>query len=268
MEMYDFSFLSKYGKIFKVYDQSSSGCICFGAEKAGKRFFLKFAGARTVHDSLINTEDAITRLKYSVLKYKELKHPLLIDQIGAEEIGGGFITVFDWFDGVSCGYPQRQMREKFAALPAEKKLPVFEGILDFHAHVAQCGYVAIDFNDQATLYNFDNGDFAICDVDFYAKQCYMNGYGGIWGDPSLMSPEESRSGAIVDEISNVFTMGAAAFVYFAEDDKNSREKWVLSGDLYEVAKRAISESRKQRQQTINDFMLDWKAAKEKTLLVK
>jgi serine/threonine-protein kinase len=27
---YDFSFISKYGTVFRVFDQSSSGCICSG----------------------------------------------------------------------------------------------------------------------------------------------------------------------------------------------------------------------------------------------
>ncbi|HBI73305.1 MAG TPA: serine/threonine protein kinase [Lachnospiraceae bacterium] len=262
-ETYDFSFLSKYGKVFKVFDKSSSGAICFGVEKAGKRYFLKFAGAKTINDNLQNIEDTITRLKFSVPKYKDLKHPLLINQIDAEEVGGGFITIFDWFDGVSCGYPQREMCKKFMELPVREKQRVYEGILEFHAHVAECGYVAIDFNDQATLYNFDSRNFAICDIDFYAKQCYMNGFSGIWGDPSLMSPEESRSGAIVDEISNVFTMGAIAFVFFAEDDKQSREKWTLSNDLYAVAKKAVNEPRNQRQQTIRNFIEEWRAADRK-----
>lgn len=262
-EAYDFSFLNKYGKVFKVFDKSSSGAICFGVEKYGKRYFLKFAGAKTINDSLQNIEDTIMRLKFSVLKYKELKHPLLINQIDAEEIGGGFITIFDWFNGESFGYPQHEMCKKFMALPVKEKQRIYEGILEFHAHVAECGYVAIDFNDQATLYNFDSGDFSICDIDFYAKQCYMNGFSGIWGDPSLMSPEESRSGAIVDEISNVFAMGATAFVFFAEDDKHSREKWTLGNDLYEVAKKAINEPRNQRQQTIHELIEEWKIAKEK-----
>ena len=103
-EEYDFSFLSRYGKVFKVFDKSSSGTICFGVEKSGKRYFLKFAGAKTINDALQNVEDTIMRLKFSVPKYNELKHPLLINQIDADEAGGGFITVFDWFDGESCGY--------------------------------------------------------------------------------------------------------------------------------------------------------------------
>ena len=264
-ETYDFSFISKFGKVFRVFDQSSSGCICFGVEKYGKRYFLKFAGAHTVNDAIRNIEDTILRLKYSVPKYKEMKHPLLVNLIDAMEIGGGYLTVFDWFDGESCGYPQCEMNKRFLALPVEKKMRVYDGILEFHAHVAKCGYTAIDFNGQAMLYNFDNGDFLICDIDFYAKQYYMNGYSGIWGDPSLISPEEKRNGAIVDEISNVYAMGATAFVFFAEDDKNSREKWTLSSELYEIAKKAVSEQRNQRQQTISNLIIEWNAAKMSSL---
>jgi serine/threonine-protein kinase len=260
-EAFDYSFLSAFGKVFRVFDQSSSGCICFGMEKDGKRYFLKFAGAHTINDALRNIEDTILRLKYSVLKYKEMKHPLLVNLVDAMEIGGGYLTVFDWFDGESCGYPQREMCERFITLPIEKKMRVYDGILEFHAHVIKCGYVAIDFNDQATMYNFDNGEFLICDIDFYAKQYYMNGYSGIWGDPSLMSPEEKRNGAVVDEISNVYAMGATAFVFFAEDDKNSRKKWTLSSELYEVAKKAVSEQRNGRQQSISNLITEWNAAK-------
>ena len=261
-ENYDFSFLYQYGKVFKVFDKQSSGSLCFGVEKVGKRYFLKFAGAKTVNDASQHVEDAITRLKYAAQKYKDLKHPQLINLVDAVEVGGGYMTIFDWFDGESCGYPQHEMCMKFMALPVEEKLRVYDGILDFHAHVAACGYVAIDFNDQATLYNFENGDFAICDIDFYAKQSYMNGYSGIWGDPSLMSPEESRSGAIVDEVSNVYAMGATAFVFFAKDDKNVREKWVLNNELYAVAKKAISSKRGERYQTLAELIAAWNTAKK------
>jgi len=259
---FDLSFVNKYGKVFKVFDKPTSGNLCFGVEKAGKRYFLKFAGAETVNYSdVLTVEDAILRLKYTVPKYKDLHHPLLINQIDAEEIGGGFITVFDWFDRESCGYPQKEACKKFMALPNKEKQRIYEGILEFHAHVAERGYVAIDFNDQATLYNFDNGNFAICDIDFYTRQCYMSHKGAVWGDPSLKSPEENRIGGVIDELSNVYAMGATAFVFFAEDDKISREKWSLNNDLYEVVKRAVSEPRNQRQQSISKLIEEWNNAK-------
>jgi len=81
-----------------------------------------------------------------------------------------------------------------------------------------------------------------------------------WGAPSLQSPEEKRAGGVVDEISNVYAMGATAFVLFAEDDKSAREKWVLSEELYMVAKKAVSEKRDKRQQKISEFINEWNAA--------
>ena len=41
---FDFSFLSEYGRVFKVFDDQDSGNICFGTEKDGQRYFIKFAG--------------------------------------------------------------------------------------------------------------------------------------------------------------------------------------------------------------------------------
>jgi serine/threonine-protein kinase len=260
-EPFDFSFLSEYGKVFRVFDNSYSGVICFGVEKSGKRYFLKFAGAKTFDATCQNIEDIVMMLKISVPKYKHLKHPLLINQIGAEEVGGGFITVYDWFDGEGCGYMHPETQERFLALPNEDKLRVYEGILDFHAHVIECGYIAIDFNNGSTLYNFITGDFAFCDIDFYAKHSQISGWSGIWGDPSLKSPEECRGYSVITEVSNVYTMGAVAFYLFASDDKALCEKWTLSEKQYKVAKKAISEKRSERQQTIQQFITEWRAAK-------
>lgn len=44
---FDFSFMKEYGTVFKVYDDQDSGNICFGTEKDGQRYFVKFAGAPT-----------------------------------------------------------------------------------------------------------------------------------------------------------------------------------------------------------------------------
>jgi serine/threonine protein kinase len=259
-EPYDLSFINKYGTVFRVFDKQPSGNLCFGVEKAGRRYFLKFAGAETINKhEFINVEDSIAILKHTVPKYNDLRHPLLINLVDAEDIGGGFITVFDWFDGESCGYLQPEMYEKFRALPVSEIQRVYEGIVEFHSHVAERGYVAIDFNDQSTLYNFDNGDFKICDIDFYVKESYISGTGHTIGEPAIMSPEEFRISGLVDEISNVYTMGATAFIFFA-DEQQTKEKWRLSSELYEVAKKAVSIKRNHRQQSIRAYLEEWKAA--------
>ena len=261
-EPYVFSFINKYGKVFKIFDEQASGCICFGVSDGEHKYFIKFAGVITINNYDLPVSDAIARLKAAVPKYKELAHPLLINLIEAKKVGSGYMLVFDWFDGESFSVETPMLYEKFSALPIDKKIYVFEEILRFHEHVAKCGYVAMDFNDYSTLYNFDTGEVKICDIDFYAKQSYINGMGKALGDPVIMSPEEFRIGGLIDEISNVYTMGATAFRLFSESERDrSPEKWTLSLELYAVVKKAVSDERDDRQQSIEQLIAEWRAAR-------
>ncbi|MEN6315325.1 MAG: phosphotransferase [Clostridiaceae bacterium] len=257
---YNFDFIHQYGTVFRVIDGQSSGNLCFGVEKDGRRYFIKFAGAETINNYNLPVGDAIARLKAAVPKYRDLAHPLLINLVKAEEIGGGFTIVFDWEDGESFGDQNPSLHERFLTLLIDKKMGVFEEILRFHEHVAQYGYVAIDFNDNSVLYNFSSGKVMICDIDFYAKQSYINGMGRVLGDEKIMSPEEFRIGGLLDEVTNVYTMGATAFALFSDYDR-SPEKWLPSKELYNVAKRAVSDERSQRQQSIRQLIEEWEAAK-------
>jgi RIO-like serine/threonine protein kinase len=62
-------------------------------------------------------------------------------------------------------------------MPVENKMQVFEDIMEFHAHVAAKGYVAIDFYDGSILYDYDNEKVIICDIDFYQKSPYVGDMG-------------------------------------------------------------------------------------------
>ena len=59
--------------MFKVYDDQDSGNICFGTEKDGQRYFIKFAGAPTERYNG-NPADAIARLKATLPVYLSLIH--------------------------------------------------------------------------------------------------------------------------------------------------------------------------------------------------
>jgi serine/threonine-protein kinase len=168
--------------------------------------------------------------------------------------------LFDWEDGESFGELNPSLHEKFFSLPIIKRMNVFEEVLRFHAHVAKCGYVAIDFNDNSILYDFDSGKVKICDIDFYAKQSYMNGMGGIFGIKALMAPEEFRSAGLIDEITNVYTMGAMAFFLLANGDR-SPKTWPLDMKLYNVVKKSVNDRRNQRQQSVRQLIEEWETAK-------
>ncbi|MCL1848882.1 MAG: GrpB family protein [Clostridiales bacterium] len=257
---FDFSFLSKYGKVFKVYDDQDSGNICFGVADDENKYFVKFAGAPTER-SQISTVEAIDRMKSTVAIYQDLAHPLLTKLIYAEEIGGGFAMVFEWTDAECMGRQYPASREKFMQMPLDTRLRVFDDILAFHTHIAKQGYVAIDFYDGCIMYDFNTSRTILCDVELYAKIPYNNPIGRMWGSTRFMSPEEFELGAVIDEITNVYTMGATAFAFFGNERDRCFEQWVLSKELFDIAKQAVSDDRSQRQQSIEKFITEWKAAK-------
>lgn len=257
---FDFSFISKYGKVFKIFDSQDSGNICFGVSNDMNRYFVKFAGAPTDR-ACVSANEAVKNLKNTVPIYQDLAHPNLIKLISTEEIGGGFAMVFEWIDSECMGLMYPLSRKKFMQMSLETRKQVFEEILDFHDYVAKQGYVAIDLYDGSVLYDFGNNKTIICDIDFYAKKPYVNEMGRLWGSSRFMSPEEFQLGAIIDEITNVFTMGATAFALFGNERDRCIEKWKLSKELFVVAKKAVNDDRNQRQQSIEQLIAEWRSVK-------
>jgi serine/threonine protein kinase len=78
------------------------------------------------------------------------------------------------------------------------------------------------------LYDFNMSTTKICDIDFYNQKPYINTMGRLWGSSRFMSPEEFELGAQIDSRTNVFNMGATAFVLLGgEKDRNLRYSSVI-----------------------------------------
>lgn len=252
---FDFSFIKKYGTVFKIYDDQDSGNICFGTEKDGQRYFVKFAGAPAERYSG-DPAEAVARLKATLPVYSELKHENLIHLIEAAETGGGFAMVFQWADGDCMGRMYPAAHQRFMQLPISARLDVFRDIVRFFEYVASQNYVAIDFYDGSIMYDFETGKTTICDIDFFRKQPCINDMGRMWGSALFQSPEEYQLGAAINEVTNVYTLGATAFALFGTYNR-TREKWQLSDKLFEAATRAVSDNPSNRQQSIRQFAEEW-----------
>lgn len=255
-EAFDFGFVSRWGRVFRVFDDQDSGNICFGTEKDGERFFLKFAGAPTARYEGTQ-EDAIARLRYAAGVYQALAHPNLIELLETAELGGGFLLVFRWTDAVCMGKQYPESRARFFTLPLDKREQVFRDVLDFHRSVIDRGYVPVDFYDGSILYDFEQQKTVLCDIDFYQKRPFFNRMGRLWGSSRFMSPEEFAMGAEIDEITTVFVMGATAFALFGGELDRSREKWTLDDRKYAAALRAVSEERGQRFGSLRELAAAW-----------
>lgn len=263
----NFSFLHKYGKVFTVFDQNDSGNISFGVEGLSDRFFIKIAGAYTL-ESNTPRNSAIVNLQNAMPLYTELKHHSLIELIEHYSFEDLYVAVFKWVNG-DCLFDHWNFDEyqrtgkkspfvKFRELPIDKRLKTFDIICDFLSHIANKGYIAIDFYDGSILYDFKTETTTICDIDFFCKQPYQNAMGKMWGSSRFLSPEEYKLGASIDEITNVFTLGATAFVLLGGSANRSIEKWEANEASYNVALRAISLNRAYRYQSIVDFVTAWK----------
>lgn len=260
-EEYDFGFLGRFGRVFRVYDDQDSGNICFGAGEGSERCFIKFAGAPTVnYDG--SASDAIERLRSAEPVWRELKHPRLIDFIAAEELGGGYALIFRWADAVSMGRMYPEQRRKFMSLSADERLGVYADLQDFLRCAHESGWAAVDFYDGSVMYDFKARRTVICDIDFFRRLPAVNDMGRMWGSSRFMSPEEFTLGAPIDEITNVYTLGAFAFALFSDYDRSPRA-WTLGEAAYRTALRAVSDDRKLRWQSIGEFIAEWRVALRK-----
>ena len=192
--------------------------------------------------------------------YRKLAHPTLIKFVTAEEIGGGYAAVFEYESAIGIEPKDSPDYLRFMQMPLENKMRAFEDIAEFHIHVAEQGYVALDFYDGSILYDYDKEKVIICDIDLYQKSPFINVGGmGIIGSARYVSPEECAEDEVIDEITNVYTMGATAFALFAYGNR-TLEKWTLGKGLYDVALKAVSDERDNRQQSIKQFITEWRAA--------
>ena len=269
-EPHNFGFLADLGKVFCVFDEQDSGNIAFGVDAGSERLFVKYAGARPI-DSHSEPEAAVARLKEAMPPYQALRHPDLIELREHFPVGEGYAAVFTWFPGESLhAHWAFTPAEKYThpdspscrhkGLPLARRLDCLETLFAFHEHVAAQGYVAIDFYDGSILYDFVSHRTMICDIDLYAPRPYVNTMGRLWGSTRFMSPEEFELGAVIDEVTNVFTMGATAFALVGGERDRSFEKWEAGTPFFEVACNAISPDRGSRYPSIKAFRQAWSNA--------
>ncbi|WP_277820845.1 hypothetical protein [Dubosiella muris] len=280
---HDFAWLKRYGEVFSVIDATGSGCVCFGMDDGQKKRFVKVAGMDTV-EAEISPGQSIETLKHAVKLYEELKHPYLITLLDAYPVEDGYAAVFDWCEG-DCLFEhwnfdrykngQTDPRERFKQLPALQKLAVVDAMFSFLETVVKKGYVAVDFYDGSLLYDFAKDQIMICDIDLFQKGPLTNEIGAdYWGTKRLKAPEEYEKGAVIDERTNVFTLGALLLDFFGTYTKEEVKRrykdcrvvpcalaqWSLNEQAYAVVCRAVDPAPDKRYSTIAAFHRAWQTA--------
>ena len=252
-----FPFLARWGRPFCVFDQNDSGNLSFGVEnESGERYFVKIAGARTKNSAVTPTQ-AVENLRRTVPLYEEMRHPHLIELVEHFAYKKYYAAVFRWARG-ECFWDywnwerykktgQPRPFDRFRALPLEKRLRAFDAVLSFFEAVEAARYVSIDFYLGSVMYDFETDAITFCDIDLFLQMPCENTMGRMWGQTRFMAPEEWQLGAPLDERTNVYRLGATAFMFLGE----------ASPALYEIAMKATAPAPEDRYASVAEFAAAW-----------
>lgn len=281
-QSHDFTWLKRYGTAFWAVDETGSGCVCIGMQKEDKKCFCKIAGVNTL-EADVSPDESVRILKQAVTIYRDLENPNLIKLVEDYEYETFYVAVFDWSDG-ECLFDHwnfekyqtnpflKSPKQRFFELPPEKKLKCADVLFSFLQSVNEKCYVAVDFYDGSIMYDFEKDVTIICDIDFFRKTPVENDLGENWfGTKRLKAPEEYVKGSMIDERTNVFTLGALLFEFFGnftEEEIGRRyfenqfrpcdiTKWQLNEASYCVAVKAVSPKRDERYETIEELYTEW-----------
>ncbi|MCI9408695.1 MAG: serine/threonine protein kinase [Oscillospiraceae bacterium] len=283
---HDFSWLKSLGTVFAVFSQNDSGNISFGVNSGREKYFVKAAGLNTLESS-VTTAEAIETLRSAAVIYENIKHPNLIELVKHCRVDDIYIAVFKWAEG-DCLFDYWNFEkyqgnsqiiapaERFKRLPAERRIKSADILFSFLDKTSKSGYAAVDFYDGSIMYDFSNNTTTICDIDFFRKKPTFNDIGeDYWGTKRLKAPEEYILNAVIDEVTNVYTLGALLFNnYFGNYTESevqlryaqnrftpcSFEKWDLNKQCYEAALKAVEPDRSKRYQSIENFHRAWTLA--------
>jgi serine/threonine-protein kinase len=260
-------FLRSSGQVFAVFDERTqdSGNISYGVLAGDRRFFVKTAGMPENSKAHLSHEQRVALLRNAVSFRRRVDHHSLPELLNVIESPHGPMLVYEWVPGELLGVERSRRADpaspfqRFRALPFSDLLTGLDVVFDFHRSAAELGWVAVDFYDGAIIYDFATQALRLIDLDNYRDRPFTNEMGRMLGSTRFMAPEEFELGALIDEVTTVFTMGRVISVFLSD---GTLEPTPFRGgrSLYEVMIRACQPERKERFPSMKAFHAAWLAA--------
>ena len=127
------------GSAFAVFDQQDSGCLSFGVEVAGRRWFVKKA----------TTPDAAASLANAVGVHERCRHRAIVGPVHVFE-QPDLTLVYPWLHGTVLNHATNAgsdcaALERFRRLPVDVVEQAVAVVLAAHVEIVSCGLVAVDF---------------------------------------------------------------------------------------------------------------------------
>jgi serine/threonine protein kinase len=253
-------YLLEEGHIFRAFRDQDSGCVSYGVEAGGRRWFVKHSDEPRGLASLRRAEHLAA----------VAHHPALPRLRNTIETPGGLALVYDWapgellydyacFRGEAGRNDPQSPHARFRALPVACIVDALNTIYDVHLLLAELGFVAVDFYDGCILYDFERAHTHLVDLDEYRPGPFVLQDERLPGSRRFMAPEEWVRGARIDQVTNVYTLGRTALVLLG-DGRAPSAAWRGSEAMRAVALRATEGERDKRYGSVPAFVAAWRGA--------
>ena len=252
-------YLRDHGEVYQVFRHQDSGTVSYGVLVDSERWFVKPSDDPSI----------VKSLRRAIHLHTTVRHPALPRFHNSFTTPGGLALVYGWVPGEVLNdprYTSDQRRHdpahphvRFRSLLVPTILDVLDDIYDVHLRLSEHGFVASDFYDGCIIYDFEGGGTFLCDLDEYRHGPFVLEMDRNYGSTRFMAPEEFQRGAIIDQVTNVFTLGRAATVLLG-DGTASLDAWRGTDLMKEVVMRATDPERARRHQSVPEYVEQWRAA--------
>jgi serine/threonine-protein kinase len=248
-------YLSSVGEVFRAFPDQDSGCVSYGVQlPGGERWFVKEA----------RTEAAQGALDRAWAVHRALRHPAIVPQLHRFPVRDGrTAVVMPWrrgevlyTGGGGRSHPDSPL-SRFRALPVPRLERAVDRILDAHVAVAEAGLVAVDLYDGSFLYDFDDDELHLIDLDEYRPGPFLLEADRLPGSRRYMAPEEWRRGAVIDIRTTVYVLARAVRLLLdAGDDERA---WRGTAPQLAVVERAAQADPSERFGNVRELTAAWRA---------
>jgi len=255
---HDLSAIDALGRVFRVYDQLTSGLLAFGVQRGDRRLFVKYAGAPTLNypsDPML----AVERLRQAAPNYAALRHPALVPLLDVQDGAGACLCIFEWLPGLPLG-PLPEHYDAFRQAPLTERLRMYDAVADLSARAEAHELVIAGLSDTHLMYQPEAGRLVVTNIDDYLPLPSINVRGRLPGSPFYLPPEGYHKGAALDETSSVYALGALTHAFFGDRANPNRKAWEATDGLFQVAARATDANRDRRYQSTAEYLAAWRQA--------
>ncbi|WBB69035.1 serine/threonine protein kinase [Micromonospora sp. WMMD812] len=234
---------------FTVFSDQDSGCLSYGVEEAGRRWFVKKAITVRARLSLFRAAQF----------HSAVQHPAIIRPAQVLDGPDGPLLVYPWYDGTVLNHAtthgsDRAALARFQQMPLPDVEAAVTTILDAHVAITAAGHVAVDLYHGCFLYNFGSRQMWLIDLDEYRPGPFTLDADHLPGSRRYMAPEEFVRGAVIDQRTTVYTLGRTI-----QHLLDSPHGWRGSPAQSQLAHHATRPAPEDRHPDVVKLVAEWRS---------